>query len=140
MDLARHGGTGPAGGPDCELLVDQMAPTPWPSPSQPDRVARSTRWAPGQSCVLSRTAPLVRTRAAIERRSRSPSAGQRPTTRTSNPSASAPTTAGHREAQEAAARLGVRLVLPLGLCFLPAFVLLGLVPVVLAAGGAVLGG
>lgn len=46
----------------------------------------------------------------------------------------------HREAQEAAARLGVRLVLPLGLCFLPAFVLLGLVPVVLAAGGAVLGG
>lgn len=45
----------------------------------------------------------------------------------------------HREAQEAAARLGVRLVLPLGLCFLPAFVLLGLVPVVLAAGGAVLG-
>lgn len=46
----------------------------------------------------------------------------------------------HREAQEAAARLGVRLVLPLGLCFLPAFVLLGLVPVVLAAGGTVLGG
>lgn len=32
----------------------------------------------------------------------------------------------------AAARLGVRLVLPLGLCLLPAFVLLGLVPVVLA--------
>lgn len=30
-------------------------------------------------------------------------------------------------AREAAARLGVRLVLPLGLCLLPAFVLLGLV-------------
>ncbi len=37
-----------------------------------------------------------------------------------------------QETQEAAARLGVRLVLPLGLCFLPAFVLLGLVPVVVA--------
>ncbi|MPV38727.1 secretion system protein [Georgenia subflava] len=46
----------------------------------------------------------------------------------------------HRQAQEAAARLGVRLVLPLGLCFLPAFVLLGLVPVVIAAGGGILGG
>lgn len=39
-----------------------------------------------------------------------------------------------RDAQEAAARLGVRLVLPLGLCFLPAFVLLGLVPGLLSAG------
>lgn len=37
-------------------------------------------------------------------------------------------------AREAAARLGVRLVLPLGLCLLPAFVLLGLVPVLIAAG------
>lgn len=44
-----------------------------------------------------------------------------------------------REAQEAAARLGVRLVLPLGLCFLPAFVLLGLVPVLLSAGIGLLG-
>lgn len=33
-----------------------------------------------------------------------------------------------------AARLGVRLVLPLGLCLLPAFVLLGLVPVMVALG------
>ena len=32
-------------------------------------------------------------------------------------------------AAEAAARLGVRLVVPLGLCHLPAFVLVGLVPV-----------
>ncbi|MDD9207459.1 type II secretion system F family protein [Georgenia sp. 10Sc9-8] len=39
-----------------------------------------------------------------------------------------------RAAQESAARLGVRLVLPLGLCFLPAFVLLGLVPVLLSTG------
>lgn len=39
-----------------------------------------------------------------------------------------------RHAREAAARLGVRLVLPLGLCYLPAFVLLGLVPVALATG------
>ena len=40
----------------------------------------------------------------------------------------------------AAATLGVHLVLPLGLCFLPAFVLLGLVPLVLSlASGLVLG-
>lgn len=43
-------------------------------------------------------------------------------------------------AREAAARLGVRLVLPLGLCLLPAFVLLGLVPVLLAAGLELWGG
>ncbi|MBI9115975.1 type II secretion system F family protein [Sanguibacter suaedae] len=40
----------------------------------------------------------------------------------------------------AAARLAVRLVLPLGACFLPAFVLVGLVPVLLALGSGVLGG
>lgn len=37
-------------------------------------------------------------------------------------------------ARTAAARLGVRLVLPLGTCYLPAFVLMGLVPVLLALG------
>lgn len=37
-----------------------------------------------------------------------------------------------REAEVAAARLGVRLVVPLGLCHLPAFVALGLVPIVLS--------
>ncbi|MCI2266126.1 type II secretion system F family protein [Sediminivirga luteola] len=37
-----------------------------------------------------------------------------------------------REAQRRAAKLGVQLVLPLGLCILPAFVLLGIVPVVLS--------
>jgi pilus assembly protein TadC len=37
-------------------------------------------------------------------------------------------------ARSAAARLAVRLVLPLGACFLPAFVLVGLVPVLLALG------
>jgi len=40
----------------------------------------------------------------------------------------------------AAGALGVRLTLPLGLCFLPAFVLLGLVPVVLGLAGDLLGG
>lgn len=35
-----------------------------------------------------------------------------------------------RRAKEAAARLGSKLVLPLGLCFLPAFILLGVVPIV----------
>lgn len=44
-----------------------------------------------------------------------------------------------RNAKEAAARLGARLVLPLGLCFLPAFILLGIVPVVAGAAGRLLG-
>lgn len=44
-----------------------------------------------------------------------------------------------RAAREAAGRLGVRLVLPLGLCLLPAFVLLGLVPVVLSLSSGLLG-
>lgn len=46
----------------------------------------------------------------------------------------------HARALEAAARLGVRLVLPLGLCYLPAFVLVGLVPVLLSLAGRALGG
>ena len=40
-----------------------------------------------------------------------------------------------RESKKAAARLGARLVLPLGLCFLPAFVLLSMVPVLLSGVG-----
>lgn len=43
-----------------------------------------------------------------------------------------------RLAREAAQRLSVRLVVPLGLCYLPAFVLLGVVPVVLSLGGGLL--
>ncbi|WP_194164900.1 type II secretion system F family protein [Pseudactinotalea sp. HY160] len=42
-------------------------------------------------------------------------------------------------ARSAAARLGVRLVLPVGLCLLPAFVLLGLVPVLASSGLSLLG-
>lgn len=42
-------------------------------------------------------------------------------------------------ARSAAARLGVRLVLPIGLCLLPAFVLVGLVPVLLSSGFSLLG-
>jgi pilus assembly protein TadC len=41
-------------------------------------------------------------------------------------------------ATAAAARAGVLIVLPLGLCFLPAFVLAGIVPVIIAVLGAVL--
>lgn len=41
-------------------------------------------------------------------------------------------------AQVAAERLGVRLVVPLGTCLLPAFVLMGLVPVVVALGSGLL--
>ncbi len=44
----------------------------------------------------------------------------------------------HRR-EVATARLGVRVVLPLGLAFLPAFTLTTVVPVVLALGGQVLG-
>lgn len=43
-----------------------------------------------------------------------------------------------RESREAAARLGARLVLPLGLCFLPAFVLLAVAPVLLSGVGSLL--
>lgn len=42
-------------------------------------------------------------------------------------------------ARAAAGRLGVQLVVPLGLCFLPAFVLVGLVPVVVSLAAGVLG-
>ncbi|WP_167585334.1 type II secretion system F family protein [Kineococcus rubinsiae] len=45
-----------------------------------------------------------------------------------------------RAAQEAAARLGSLLVLPLGLCTLPSFLLLGVVPVVLTLAGSLLTG
>lgn len=44
-----------------------------------------------------------------------------------------------RAAQTAAARLGVHLVLPLGLCFLPAFVAVGVVPVIISLGSGLLG-
>jgi len=43
-------------------------------------------------------------------------------------------------ARTAAARLAVHLVLPLGTCFLPAFVLVGLLPVLLSLGSGLLGG
>lgn len=39
----------------------------------------------------------------------------------------------------AAAELGVRLSLPLALCLLPAFILVGVVPLLIAVGGAVVG-
>ena len=42
-------------------------------------------------------------------------------------------------ARAAAGALGVRLVLPLGLCFLPAFVLLGLVPMLLSLASGLFG-
>ncbi|WP_257210500.1 type II secretion protein F [Actinomyces ruminis] len=41
---------------------------------------------------------------------------------------------------EAAERLAVRLVLPLGTCFLPAFIILGIVPVVMSVGMDMLAG
>nr|WP_275587042.1 type II secretion system F family protein [Arcanobacterium pluranimalium] len=38
-----------------------------------------------------------------------------------------------RQAKEAAARLGSRLVVPLALCFLPAFMLIGVFPIIVLA-------
>ena len=46
---------------------------------------------------------------------------------------------GATRARTAAGALGVHLVLPLGLCFLPAFVLLGLVPMILSLAGDLFG-
>jgi hypothetical protein len=43
------------------------------------------------------------------------------------------------EIRAAAGRLGVQLVVPLGLCYLPAFVLVGLVPVVVSLASGLLG-
>lgn len=43
------------------------------------------------------------------------------------------------ETRAAAGRLGVQLVLPLGLCYLPAFVLVGLLPVVVSLASGLLG-
>ncbi|MBF0696767.1 type II secretion protein F, partial [Actinomyces bowdenii] len=43
--------------------------------------------------------------------------------------------AGRRsQDEEAAQRLAVRLVLPLGVCYLPAFIILGIVPVIASVG------
>ena len=47
---------------------------------------------------------------------------------------------GRSAAEQAARRVGVLAVAPLGLCFLPAFVLLGVVPVVLGLAGPLLAG
>nr|WP_241698395.1 type II secretion system F family protein [Flaviflexus huanghaiensis] len=44
-----------------------------------------------------------------------------------------------KDSQEAAARLGVRLMIPLGLCFLPAFFLIGVAPVIVSMGMKVFG-
>lgn len=44
-----------------------------------------------------------------------------------------------RKAREAAAKLGTQLVMPLGLCFLPAFVVMGIVPVIASAGLSIFG-
>ncbi|EGF54590.1 conserved domain protein [Actinomyces sp. oral taxon 170 str. F0386] len=46
----------------------------------------------------------------------------------------------HARDEEAAERLAVRLVLPLGACHLPAFVILGIAPVVASVGMSMLTG
>ncbi|WP_253181950.1 hypothetical protein [Cellulosimicrobium cellulans] len=58
---------------------------------------------------------------------------------TSTPCSTARTTAGRGRAGSCRSGGGVQLVLPLGACFLPAFVLVGLLPVLLSLGSGLLG-
>ncbi|HEX5331693.1 MAG TPA: type II secretion system F family protein [Cellulomonas sp.] len=96
-----------------ELLLGAPWPAAWAGTSdglRPIAECLEAAWVQGAA-----PGPALRARAGVVRRDR------------------------RRAAREAAGRLGVHLVLPLGLCFLPAFVLLGLVPVVvsLASGFAI---
>ena len=55
-----------------------------------------------------------------------------PTARLLHSTAAALRRSRRRRAEQAAARLAIRLVMPLGLCLLPAFICLGVIPLVLA--------
>jgi hypothetical protein len=109
----RRAADGDAGAVLCRvataLLVGSDWTTAWegaPTVVLPVRDALGPAWTAGVSAV-----PALRSAAVEERRRR------------------------RRLAQEACARLAVRLVLPLGLCFLPAFVLIGVVPVLISFAG-----
>ncbi|WP_249669537.1 type II secretion system F family protein [Cellulomonas hominis] len=94
------------------LLLGASWPAAWThAPDQGRQLdGLAASWTTGAAC-----GPILRASAAALRRRR------------------------ERAAQEAAGRLGVRIVLPLGLCFLPAFVLVGLVPVLLSLAGSLFG-
>lgn len=94
------------------LLLGAPWPTAWaqaPTALRPAAEALAPAWTSGAAA-----GPALRAAAEDERRHR------------------------RRAGREAAGRLGVRLVVPLGLCFLPAFVLIGLVPVLVSLAGALL--
>jgi pilus assembly protein TadC len=93
-------------GVSVELLLGASWPAAWagmPDGLRPIAECLKAAWVQGAA-----PGPALRARAGVIRRDR------------------------RRAAREAAGRLGVHLVLPLGLCFLPAFVLLGLVPVLVS--------
>lgn len=147
-------GTRPAGGVDVVLVLDLLevavasgAPLPRAVEAVGDAVggedgaaltaaARAlvlgAGWAAAWSAVPSRFAPVAACLAD------SWSSGVAPGPRL-RAAADEVNRDRRRTAREAAGRLGVRLVLPLGLCLLPSFVLLGLVPVVLSLAGGLLG-
>lgn len=81
-----------------------------PPAMSPAKTALEPAWTTGASA-----APALRSAAVEERQAR------------------------RRRAREATSKLGVRLVLPLGLCFLPAFVLIGVVPVLISLAGRLTG-
>jgi tight adherence protein B len=119
---AEHGDEGSAG--QLRRLAERhdlgLDPEPGAAPPAPTaRTRDALPWvaALAETLVLAReagvaVAPLLRVAAEEERRERSAAA------------------------RVAAARLGVQVVLPTGLCLLPAFVLLAVVPLVLALLGA----
>lgn len=101
---------GDAGAVLCRVATALLVGSDWtaawedaPAAVLPVRDALGPAWTAGVSAV-----PALRSAATEERQRR------------------------RRRAQEACARLAVRLVLPLGLCFLPAFVVIGVVPVLIS--------
>lgn len=95
------------------LLLGAAWSVAWTDASEQSRAvadALATPWADGTSAV-----PTLRATAQEMRRDR------------------------RRAGREAASRLGVRLVLPLGVCLLPAFVLTGVVPLLISLAGRLAG-
>ena len=91
----------------------------WPAPPDRPRTIRSLRRR-GRSCRAAEGgAPVAAAVARLAAEARADARGR---------------------AEQAARRVGVLAVAPLGLCFLPAFVLLGVVPVVVGLAGPLLAG
>lgn len=95
-------------------------------------LARGDRWDDAWEGAPERLAPLARALAPAWERGASP-------VQALDSLADATLTRARAAGDAAAAELGVRLALPLALCLLPAFVLVGIVPLLIAVGGAVVG-